>query len=180
MAKQNSPKGATSSDDVQQTVLIVTNVDSDIFSNAESQAVFESTFRDVDGQVSFTYLRQQHRARLQFSSPDLASEAKARYDGMMMFGQVIGCFFVQSQGAVDTNFLIPPKLQRAYLLSPPASPPVGWKGGPDLEPVVDQELLAAIGNLESGKALVIHRDADNRPNIILHLSDDIAGKQPGK
>ncbi|BFZ24750.1 hypothetical protein BsWGS_27789 [Bradybaena similaris] len=173
MANLNSLPG-TSSGELVKAVLIVENLDSSVFSNAETKAAFESTFRDVDSKVTFTYLQNIQGARLQFSSSDFAMKALAKFNGVVMFGKTIGCYNLQSRTASE-GFLQLPQKERIFLLSPPGSPPVGWEPRYDLEPTINSELLAAIASLGTGKDLVIHYSgSDTAPQIVLSLSDNAA------
>lgn len=64
------------------------------------QAGFENVFRELDKDVSFVYLKNFKRARLQFSSSDFAAVARIRYDGVVISGQSIRCYFIQVRSAV--------------------------------------------------------------------------------
>ena len=50
----------------------------------------------------------------------------------------------------DGGYLHVPPVTRQYLISPPASPPVGWEQPHEGKPVVDLELLAAMAQLLPG------------------------------
>ncbi|KAF6774615.1 hypothetical protein AHF37_06490 [Paragonimus kellicotti] len=65
--------------------------------------------------------------------------------------------------------LAPPKPSRLYLLSPPASPPVGWEPKPECEPIINYELLEALAALAPGEAFELHpRDQEHRhPSIVI-------------
>lgn len=63
----------------------------------------------------------------------------------------------EDETAVDeenlNRYLAPPKPNRLFLLSPPASPPVGWQPRPEAEPLVNYELLNALACMEPGMHL---------------------------
>lgn len=47
--------------------------------------------------------------------------------------------------------LQPPAPTKQFLISPPCSPPAGWAQAEECEPIVNQELLAALANLTPGE-----------------------------
>lgn len=51
---------------------------------------------------------------------------------------------------MEDQHLQPPALTKQFLISPPASPPVGWHPREEGEPLVNHDLLAAIANLSTG------------------------------
>ncbi|VDP91777.1 unnamed protein product [Echinostoma caproni] len=65
--------------------------------------------------------------------------------------------------------LAPPKPPRLFLLSPPASPPVGWEPKAEAEPVINYDLLEALAALAPGEAFELHpRDEVRRhPSIVI-------------
>nr|AAW26573.1 SJCHGC00439 protein [Schistosoma japonicum] len=65
--------------------------------------------------------------------------------------------------------LAPPKPPRLFLLSPPASPPIGWEPKPECEPVINYELLHALASLAPGETFELHpRDQVNQhPSIVI-------------
>jgi len=48
------------------------------------------------------------------------------------------------------GFLHVPPVTRQFLISPPASPPVGWEQPREDRPVVDYDLIAAMAQLLPG------------------------------
>ncbi|XP_005090013.1 calcipressin-2 [Aplysia californica] len=168
----------TDLDDIP-TALIITNIDSNIFEDAHTQEMFEHVFRDLDKDVSFIYLRNFRRARVQFSSSDFAAIARIRYDGVAICGSTIRCFFLKvHQPSTDNTHLQPPQPQRMFLISPPASPPVGWEPIPESEPVINYDLLHAIARLNPGETHEVHPPSGEAPAIVVHLCEDPEGTQP--
>lgn len=51
---------------------------------------------------------------------------------------------------IEDRYLQPPALTKQFLISPPASPPVGWEPQEEGGPLVNHDLLAAIANLSPG------------------------------
>jgi hypothetical protein len=67
------------------------------------------------------------------------------------------------------KFLEPPKNKKAFLISPPSSPPVGWKQHLEDPPVVNQDLLAAISKMKPDEPCEIVKSAgENKPSIIVY------------
>jgi hypothetical protein len=50
--------------------------------------------------------------------------------------------------------LQPPENDKAFLISPPSSPPVGWEQVHEDPPVVNIELLAALSKLNPRKLII--------------------------
>lgn len=66
-------------------------------------------------------------------------------------------FVLQPVTPIDVadQHLQPPALTKQFLISPPASPPVGWEPRDEGEPLVNYDLLAAIANLTPGNYVVV-------------------------
>ena len=70
----------------------------------------------------------------------------------------------------------PPKLEKQFLISPPASPPEGWQpikeDGPSSEqPGLHFELVARLAALNGGQSHEIIEPSTTTPAIILHACE---------
>ena len=60
-------------------------------------------------------------------------------------------FQVLTPSTDDGGYLHVPPIERQWLISPPASPPVGWEQPKEDKPIIDPELLAAMALLSPGR-----------------------------
>lgn len=150
---------------------------SPLFSSSRLQTGFEGLFRSFDPEVQFQYFKSFRRVRISFSDALAAAEARLRlhktdFNGKEMrlyFAQVTprpeqlslylhvnsgshGCVLCSQSVHIGSPRLEPPKPEKQFLISPPASPPVGWEQSQDATPVINYDLLCAISKLGPGTA----------------------------
>ncbi|KAF2350672.1 Calcipressin [Trinorchestia longiramus] len=131
--------------------LLVTNLPSELFEDRLKQVELEAAFLAVDPNASFNYFKSFTRVRVNFSNHELASTARHLFDLTMFDGRIVRCFLTQpivvGSGAPH---LLPPKREKQFLISPPASPPVGWQPVEEGEPIINYDIVSAIAHLAPG------------------------------
>lgn len=160
----------------QQTWSIsVTNLPNDVFEDSDAKEVFEKLFSPYGSESdrSFIYLKTFHRARVTFTKEENAKEAKKDLHGQLFLGYELGIFLVQRQSSLNNNSnLKPPPQTKQFLISPPASPPVGWEQTRESHPVINYDLLAAVATLDTSQPCQLHKSSEDAPSIVVHLCDE--------
>uniref|UniRef100_A0A6G1S7Z1 Calcipressin-2 n=1 Tax=Aceria tosichella TaxID=561515 RepID=A0A6G1S7Z1_9ACAR len=65
-----------------------------------------------------------------------------------------------------------PKLSKQFLISPPVSPPEGWKPHDESSPCIDVQLISAIANLVPGQVHEIHPGNESQPGIFVEVCEE--------
>ncbi|EDO44719.1 predicted protein, partial [Nematostella vectensis] len=137
---------------------------------------FEKIFQAFDEYASFSYLKSFRRVRVFFSGNETATEAKLVLHGAKYRGAELGLYYVQPVNAGPstsaTTQLQPPPLTKQFLISPPASPPVGWEQTHEASPIINYDLLSAVASLDTSKPYELHPPDTECPSIVVHLCDD--------
>ncbi|CAG0898408.1 unnamed protein product [Cyprideis torosa] len=155
------------------TSLIVANVAEEVFSTTEEKKAFEAFFTKFDEKAEFTYFRSFHRIWIRFTSSVEAVNAKLANHHREIHGHKIGCYFLEALKTSSDSNLKPPKPDKQFLISPPASPPVGWEQEHEAAPIgLDFHLLSAIASLAPGESHQLHEATETQPGIVVHICED--------
>ncbi|KAG8233660.1 hypothetical protein J437_LFUL013706 [Ladona fulva] len=162
------------SDEDLPTSLIVTNLHPSVFKEEERRKELEVLFARFGEPVTFQFFRSFRRMRVNYTCPAAAASARLNLHRMQVGESQINCYFAQPVSPIDgeDQHLHPPAPVRQFLISPPASPPVGWEPRDEAEPLVNYDLLAAIANLTPGETRELHPQSSGQPGIVVHVCEE--------
>lgn len=162
------------SDEDLPTSLIVTNLHPSIFKDEERRRELEGLFARFGEPVTFQFFRSFRRMRVNYNCPAAAASARINLHRVQVGESHINCYFAQPVSPIDgeDQHLHPPAPVRQFLISPPASPPVGWEPRDEGEPLVNYDLLAAIANLTPGETRELHPQSSGQPGIVVHVCEE--------
>ncbi|XP_039599440.1 calcipressin-1a isoform X1 [Polypterus senegalus] len=150
--------------------LIACKVTDNIFSDPHSKASFEALFRSFDRDATFQFFKSFRRIRINFTDSVAAAEARVRLHKSTFNGKELRLYFAQSLH-IGSPRLEPPKPEKQFLISPPASPPVGWEQAQDATPVINYDLLCAISKLGPGEKYELHAGTPTTPSVVVHVCE---------
>ncbi|XP_066561879.1 calcipressin-1 isoform X2 [Amia ocellicauda] len=150
--------------------LIASLGDQDVFSRTETRESFEALFRSFDGAASFQFFKSFRRVRINFQDTVAAAEARVRLHKSDFNGKELRLYFAQTLH-IGSPRLEPPKPDKQFLISPPASPPVGWEQAQDATPVINYDLLCAISKLGPGEKYELHAGTPTTPSVVVHVCE---------
>ena len=153
--------------------LIIKDIPADVFTADVTRKEFEQLFAGY-GEVRFTYLPGFQRAIANFLVGENALTARSVLHGKQFNDKTLKMFIKEEAKKLGEPFLQLPKAEKLFLISPPASPPVGWEQVHEEAPVINYELLSAVARLEiPGKPVELVSKTNNTPGIIVVGCEDV-------
>lgn len=165
----NDDPSADPLDDLPKSI-IVTNIQSEIFNDEQLKTDMENLFRAFSDEVTFQWLRSFRRLRVNYERPAAAAQARIQLHQFPFLQSCISCYFAQPVTPVSVKNLEPPAPFKQFLISPPSSPPLGWEPRPEMEPLVNHDLLAALAALAPGECHEVLPPRGQQPAIVVHTS----------
>ncbi|GAB6022463.1 hypothetical protein CHUAL_006574 [Chamberlinius hualienensis] len=164
--------GALEEEDVDlPTSIIFTNVDIQVFNDVEAKTKFEALVKEFEEEAAFQYFKSFRRVKVNFSTSVIAAQARIQLHQTQVGENLVNCYFAQPIRLKDNAdpYLQLPAPVKQFLISPPASPPVGWEPVGEAEPVINYDLLSAMASLAPGESHELHPPSANQPGIVVHV-----------
>lgn len=182
MQQSESGGGAATSEvqlNQQSNALIACKVPEEVFNEQQLKEQFEALFRAFDPSTSFQFFKSFRRVRINFTDSLAAAEARVKLHKSDFNGKEMRLYFAQSVH-IGSPRLEPPKPEKQFLISPPASPPVGWAQSQDARPGINYDLLRAVSKLGPGEQYELHTGTTNTPSVIVHVCEDDSSDSEGE
>ncbi|XP_002131413.2 calcipressin-2-like [Ciona intestinalis] len=164
-------------------ILFACNLNSEIFTSNDLKSQLENQFLTF-GPAHFVYLPSFRRMRVEYNTAEEAILAKISLHNTVFHDNEMHIYFSQSAISTQdtTTSLAPPKAEKQFLISPPASPPIGWEPIEENKPMFNFDLISAVVELEPGQSHELHKATTSTPSVVVHICDNLslAACQPSK
>lgn len=155
----------------QPNALIACKVPDEVFNDTHIKDQFETLFHQFDEGVHFQFFKSFRRVRVNFTNAVAAAQARVNLHKSDFNGKEMRLYFAQSVH-IGSSRLEPPKPEKQFLISPPASPPVGWAQSQDAMPIINYDLMCAVSKLGPGEQYELHTGTTTTPSVIVHVCEN--------
>ena len=155
------------------TDIFICKVPQRVFDDDSVKDNFENMCK-IFGPAQFIYLSSFRRVRVRYNSPSEAGKAKLALHNTNYLDSTITVYYAQSSSLSEasTSSLMPPTPQKQYLISPPASPPVGWEPVEENKPAFNFDLVSTLIEMAPGQSHELHKSDDGKPSVVVHVCEN--------
>lgn len=158
--------------DENSTNVIVTNVPKQLFTNEEVKQAFRVLFKPYSPE-NFVFLPSFKRVRVSFSSPKDSQNAIKELQDYCFHSTQLKLLSLKTISFGRSNqSLRPPTPEKQFLISPPASPPVGWEQVREDKPVVNLDLLVAVAEMKPGTRHELQPATVSTPQVVVDICEE--------
>eukprot|EP00038_Savillea_parva_P011239 m.196172 g.196172 ORF g.196172 m.196172 type:complete len:279 (+) comp19706_c0_seq1:76-912(+) len=165
-------------------VLLVRAIPDVVFTDPEAKDRLVERLREYGSVRDVDLLPEYNAVRIRYETDEAASRAATELSKVPYLGSALDCITGATlQQSASDNTLDPapdrgpmdllqvPTLEKQWLISPPPSPPPGWRPRVEDPPVVNMALVEALQGLDPSQEREIHAASEGLPAITVQLAD---------
>jgi len=168
---ENRKTGVSMENDINSTNIIVSNITRQVFTSEQEKEAFKKLFSSFNP-TNFVFLPSFKRVRVSFNTAQDSQMAMKTLQGAAVHGESLKIFCLKTLPVAGSSSLRPPTPTKQFLISPPASPPVGWEPIQEDKPCINFDLLAAVAELTPGQRHELHKGTGSMPSVVVDICED--------